>query len=55
MAPTELGKVVNTILTENFTDIINVEFTAKIEENFDEVAEGKRALEKCNKRILWTI
>lgn len=39
--PTELGKVVNTILTENFTDIINVEFTAKIEENFDEVAEGK--------------
>ncbi|MEE0769150.1 MAG: type I DNA topoisomerase [Clostridia bacterium] len=41
LVPTELGKVVNTILTENFTDIINVEFTAKIEENFDEVAEGK--------------
>ena len=41
LVPTELGKVVNTILTENFTDIINVEFTAKIEEDFDEVAEGK--------------
>lgn len=41
LVPTELGKVVNTLLTENFTDIINVEFTAKIEENFDEIAEGK--------------
>ena len=39
--PTELGKVVNKLLTENFSDIINVEFTAKIEEEFDEVAEGK--------------
>ncbi len=41
LVPTELGKVVNKLLTENFTDIINVEFTAKIEEEFDEVAEGK--------------
>ena len=41
LVPTELGKVVNTILTENFTDVINVEFTAKIEEDFDEIAEGK--------------
>ena len=41
LAPTELGKVVNKLLTENFSDIINVEFTAKIEEEFDEVAEGK--------------
>ena len=39
--PTELGKIVNKLLTENFTDIINVEFTAKIEEEFDEIAEGK--------------
>ena len=41
LCPTELGKVVNKLLTENFTDIINVEFTAKIEEEFDEIAEGK--------------
>lgn len=41
LLPTELGKVVNNLLVENFTDIINVEFTAKIEEQFDEVAEGK--------------
>ena len=39
--PTELGKVVNKLLTENFSDVVNVEFTAKIEEEFDEVAEGK--------------
>ena len=41
LIPTELGKVVNKLLTENFSDIINVEFTAKIEKEFDEVAEGK--------------
>ena len=41
LVPTELGKVVNKLLTENFSDIINVEFTAKIEEEFDEIAEGK--------------
>ena len=41
LIPTELGRVVNKLLIENFPDIINVEFTAKIEEEFDEVAEGK--------------
>ncbi len=42
LVPTELGKIVNGLLVENFTDIINVEFTAKIEEEFDEIAEGKQ-------------
>ena len=41
LIPTELGKIVNKLLTENFSDIVNVEFTAKIEDEFDEVAEGK--------------
>jgi DNA topoisomerase-1 len=41
LIPTELGKVVNRLLIENFSDIINVEFTAKIEDDFDEIAEGK--------------
>lgn len=40
LKPTELGRVVNKLLIENFGDIINVEFTAKIEEEFDNVAEG---------------
>ena len=46
LVPTELGKVVNKLLTENFTDIINVEFTAKIEDEFDEIAEGKEEWKK---------
>ena len=41
LVPTELGKIVNKLLTENFTDIINVEFTANIEDQFDHIAEGK--------------
>ena len=41
LMPTELGKVVNKLLVENFSNIIDVEFTAKIEEEFDAVAEGK--------------
>ena len=44
--PTELGKIVNKLLTENFTDVINVEFTAKIEDEFDEIAEGHEKWKK---------
>ena len=46
LIPTELGKVVNKLLTENFDDIINAEFTAKIENEFDEIAEGKEEWKK---------
>ncbi len=42
LKPTDLGRVVNKLLVENFSDVINVEFTAKIEEQFDDVAEGKQ-------------
>ena len=45
LEPTELGKIVNKLLTENFTDIINVKFTAKIENEFDEIANRKRTME----------
>ena len=41
LVPTDLGKIVNKLLTENFKDIINIEFTADIENQFDEIAEGK--------------
>ena len=41
LVPTDLGRVVNKLLIENFPDIINVEFTAKIEEDFDKIAEGE--------------
>lgn len=42
LMPTELGKVVNKLLVENFKDVINVEFTAEMEEQFDNIAEGKK-------------
>jgi DNA topoisomerase-1 len=41
LIPTELGRIVNTLLINNFGDIINVNFTANIEKQFDEVSEGK--------------
>ena len=44
--PTELGRVVNNLLVENFKDIINVEFTANVENEFDDIAEGKEEWKK---------
>ena len=44
--PTELGKVVNKLLVENFEDVVNVEFTAKMENQFDEIAEGQEQWKK---------
>ena len=46
LKPTELGKIVNKLLTENFSNIINVEFTANIENQFDNIAEGKEEWKK---------
>ncbi len=39
-SPTELGKEVNSMLTKNLPDIINVTFTAKMEEDLDKIAQG---------------
>lgn len=41
--PTVLGEPVNDFLTENFSEIVDVDFTAKMEDEFDEVAQGKLA------------
>lgn len=38
--PTELGDVVNGLLVQHFPDVLSVEFTAKMEEQLDEIAEG---------------
>ncbi len=46
LKPTELGKIVNKLLVENFGDIVNVEFTANIENKFDGIAEGKQQWKK---------
>jgi DNA topoisomerase I len=39
--PTNLGIIVNDYLVENFEDVLNYKFTAKVEDEFDDVAEGK--------------
>ena len=49
--PTELGKIVNKLLVENFTDVINVKFTAEMEEKFDKIAEGKEDWKKVIKEF----
>ncbi|MFO7772974.1 MAG: type I DNA topoisomerase [Dehalococcoidia bacterium] len=40
--PTELGMVVTRILTEHFPKIVDLGFTAQMEEQLDEIARGKR-------------
>ena len=42
LAPTPLGEVVNGLMMERFVDIIDVGFTAEMENRLDEVEEGKR-------------
>ena len=39
--PTELGNIVNEMLEEFFADILDVKFTANLEEQLDSVAEGE--------------
>jgi len=39
--PTELGMVVTDLLVENFDDIFDVAYTARMEEELDEIEEGK--------------
>lgn len=40
LQPTELGELVNKLLLDNFPDIVNDEFTAKMEDELDRIEEG---------------
>src|SRR5574341_59790 len=40
--PTEIGAVVNDLLVGNFPDIVGVDFTARMEEDLDEIASGEK-------------
>ena len=42
LAPTELGCTVTDLLTQRFTEIMDFEFTAKMEEDLDDVAQGEQ-------------
>jgi DNA topoisomerase-1 len=53
LKPTELGMLVTRLLVEHFPDVFNVEFTAGMEEELDEIEEGKREWQHVV-RDLWT-
>lgn len=39
--PTEIGELVNNLLINHFPDIVDIKFTALMEENLDKIAQGK--------------
>ncbi len=39
--PTEIGELVNKMLSENFPEIVDINFTAQMEDEFDEIANGE--------------
>ena len=41
LIPTETGKIVNDLLVEYFPDVMDYQFTARMEEELDDIAEGK--------------
>jgi DNA topoisomerase I len=41
LTPTDIGNIVNDFLVENFSNILDFGFTAKVESEFDDIAEGK--------------
>ena len=49
LIPTDTGIVVNDFLMKNFPSIMDYNFTAKVEEEFDQIAEGKESWNKMIK------
>ncbi len=41
LVPTDIGMIVNDFLVDHFGDIVDYNFTAKVEEDFDDIADGK--------------
>ncbi|MFC7356672.1 type I DNA topoisomerase [Jejudonia soesokkakensis] len=49
LVPTDIGLIVNDFLVEHFSSILDFNFTAKVEEDFDDIAEGKEEWKKMMK------
>ena len=49
MVPTDIGMIVNDFLVSHFTNILDYNFTAKVEEDFDEIAAGDEDWKKVMK------
>lgn len=41
LVPTDIGMIVNDFLVDHFSNILDYNFTAKVEQDFDDIAEGK--------------
>jgi DNA topoisomerase I len=46
LSPTEVGEIVTDLLVKHFPNIVDYDFTAKMEDNLDSIAEGKLAWQK---------
>ena len=51
LVPTDLGFLVTDLLVESFPDILNVEFTAGMEDELDKIEDGKEKWTKTMKRF----
>jgi DNA topoisomerase-1 len=51
LVPTDLGVLVTDLLIESFPDILNVEFTASMEDELDKIEDGKEKWTKAMKRF----
>lgn len=51
LLPTDIGIVVNDFLQKNFPDIMDYNFTAKVENQFDQIAEGKEEWKDMMKKF----
>ena len=51
LMPTDIGTVVNDFLMEHFPGIMDYNFTAKVEQDFDKIAEGKVQWDKMMKKF----
>lgn len=49
MVPTDIGMIVNDFLVDHFSSILDYHFTAKVEEDFDEIAQGTEDWKKVMK------
>ena len=49
MVPTDIGMIVTDFLVSNFETILDYNFTAKVEEDFDQIAEGNEDWQKVMK------
>lgn len=49
--PSDIGMVVNDFLVEHFTNVLNFNFTASVEKEFDEIAEGAKEWVKMIERF----